>query len=229
MIAIPAGTFMMGAAATEADHFEDETPLHQVKVPAFFMGAYPITQAQWKLIMDNNPSRYGDPEHPVTGVSWQDAQDFCLALSRHTKRSYRLPSESEWEYACRGGTTTPFAFGDTLPPDLGTFNGQAPYLGVSKTNSHRHTTIAGNYLPNPFGLWDMHGNIWEWCEDIWQPDYLLAPIDGKPQLKVGASNNRIKRGGSWHDGAVYCRSAARMQGSIEQRDGVTGLRVVFSA
>ncbi len=228
MIAIPAGKFMMGATDTEYEHFADEKPLHQVKVPPFYMSAYPITQAQWKLIMDNNPSRYSNPEHPVTNVSWQDGQDFCLALSRRTGRTYRLPSEAEWEYACRGGTTTPFSFGETLPPDLGTFNGQLPYLAVAKTNPHRHTSIVGNYLPNRFGLWDMHGNIWEWCEDIWQPDYLLAPTDGTAQVKVGSETSRVKRGGSWQDGAVYARSAARMEGNASQKDAVTGLRVVIS-
>ena len=229
MMAIPSGHFMMGAVDSEYEHFADEKPLHQVKVNAFYMSAYPITQAQWKLIMANNPSRYSNPDHPVTGVSWQDAQDFCLALSRRTGRSYRLPSEAEWEYACRGGTSTAFGFGETLPPDLATFNGQVPYLAIAKTNSHRHTTIAGNYLPNRFGLWDMHGNVWEWCEDIWQPDYLLAPIDGTAQVKIGSEKSRVKRGGSWQDGAVYARSAARMEGSIDQKDGVTGLRVVVSA
>ncbi|MFO5440741.1 MAG: SUMF1/EgtB/PvdO family nonheme iron enzyme, partial [Dolichospermum sp.] len=160
MIAIPGGTFWMGSPTNEAERNNDEGPQHQVTVPSFFMGKYPLTQAQYQAIIGNNPSYFKGNNRPVERVIWNDAVTFCQKLSQKTGKNYRLPSEAEWEYACRAGTKTPFSFGDNITPDLVNYDGNYPYKSAPKGKYREQTTDVGTFPPNAFGLYDMHGNVW---------------------------------------------------------------------
>ncbi|MEB3825989.1 formylglycine-generating enzyme family protein, partial [Phormidium sp. CCY1219] len=198
MVRIPAGTFIMGSPQTESGRDKNEGPQHQVKVPEFFIGKYPVTQAQWQAVMGNNPSYFTGDNLPVENVFWHDAVAFCEQLSEKTGRVYRLPSEAEWEYACRAGTTTPFHFGETITPELANYNGNYPYAEEEKGEYRKKTTPVGNFPPNAFGLQDMHGNVWEWCQDTWHANYNGAPSDGSAWDWGGDSGYRMRRGGSWN-------------------------------
>ncbi|MHC5825746.1 MAG: formylglycine-generating enzyme family protein, partial [Nostoc sp.] len=166
MVQIPGGTFMMGSPEGEAERVDNESPQHEVKAPGFFMGKYAVTQAQYQAIMGINPSNFKGEKLPVEQVSWDDAVEFCKKLSQKIGKTYRLPSEAEWEYACRAGTTTPFYFGKTITTDLVNYNGNFPY-GSARPGKYRQTTTnVGIFPPNSFGLYDMHGNVWEWCQDV---------------------------------------------------------------
>ncbi|MEG4070745.1 formylglycine-generating enzyme family protein [Microcoleus sp. Pol11C2] len=210
MVYIPGGTFMMGSPATEERREEGESPQHQVTVPAFYAGKYPITQAQWQAVMGNNPSYFKGEKRPVETVSWEDAVKFCAKLSQQTGKKYRLLSEAEWEYACRAGTTTPFHFGETITSDLVNHNGSSPYANAPKGLNRRKTIDVGSFPPNAFGLYDMHGNVWEWCSDEWYENYNGTPTDGS-SWEPGTDNIRLLRGGSWSYCAVFCRSAFRLR------------------
>jgi formylglycine-generating enzyme required for sulfatase activity len=164
LIQLPAGQFMMGASPNDSDASDGEKPQHLVKLKAFAMGKYPITQAQYEAVMGENPSWFeGNPNNPVEGLSWNEAQAFCKKLSRVTGKQYRLPSEAEWEYACRAGTTTRYYFGDNA-------NQLGDYAWFCD-NSGSKTHPVGQKRPNGWGLYDMHGNVWEWCEDSWHGNY----------------------------------------------------------
>jgi formylglycine-generating enzyme required for sulfatase activity len=232
MIAIPGGTFWMGSPANEAERGDNESPQHQVTVPSFFMGKYPLTQAQYQAIMGKNPAYFKGNNRPVENVSWDDAVRFCQKLSQRTGKNYRLPSEAEWEYACRAGTKTPFSFGDNITTDLVNYNGNYPYKSAPKGKYREQTTDVGTFPPtfppNPFGLYDMHGNVWEWCEDDWHENYIDAPTDGSAWNSQSGSNTKLLRGGSWDDLARYCRSAARNGDSRDFRYNYDGFRVVSS-
>ena len=218
MMLILGSEFMMGAPETELDSQDSERPQHKVTVPTFFMGKYPVTQEQWQTIMRNNPSEFKGDKRPVERVSWNDAKEFCQRLSQNTKRKYRLPTEAEWEYACRAGTTTPFHFGETMSTDLANYRGtdwqidDKVYPGnYSKGNKgiyREQTTPVGQFPPNNFGLCDMHGNVWEWCEDDWHDNYQGAPSDGSAWLS-NLDRKKVRRGGSWHVNPCNCRSAIR--------------------
>ena len=242
MVAIPGGTFLMGSSTNEKDSYEDERPQHEVTVPTFFMGKYPITQAQWKAIaatakididLETNPSNFkGDEkgdELPVESVNWYQATEFCKRLSRETKREYRLPSEAEWEYACRAGTTTPFYFGETITRKLANYRASETYAGEAKGEYRQQTTPVGQFPPNAFGLYDMHGNVWEWCADTWHDNYDGAPTDGSAWIENGDDNRSPLRGGSWYFDPYFCRSAYRYY--IYRRDSLYsyGFRVVCGA
>jgi len=213
MVYIPGGTFMMGSPATELGRRDYESPQHQVTVPAFFAGKYPITQAQWQAVMgNNNPSQFRGEKRPVENVWGNMDVVFCGKLSEKTGKKYRLLSEAEWEYACRAGTTTPFHFGETITPDLvnydgGYYEGGSPYR-YPRMEPREQTTDVGSFGPNAFGLYDMHGNVWEWCSDRWHYNYNDAPTDGS-SWETGTSYGRVQRGGSWYGDAVNCRSANR--------------------
>ncbi len=208
MVYIPGGTFMMGSPATESGRMSCESPQHQVTVPTFYVGKYPITQAQWQTVMRNNPSRFKGKKRPVESVNWHDAVEFCRKLSEKTGKIYRLLSEAEWEYACRAGTTTPFYFGETITTDLANYNGNYPFGGEPKGLNRAQTMDVGSFPPNPFGLYDMHGELCEWCSDKWHINYDGAPTDGS-SWETGTHDYRIKRGGSLYRNAFYCRTAFR--------------------
>jgi formylglycine-generating enzyme required for sulfatase activity len=196
MVSLPAGQFLMGS-----DERDNEKPPHQVKVNSFAIGKYPITQAQYEAVMGNNPSLFqNNPRNPVENVSWDDAQAFCQKLSQITGKTYRLPTEAEWEYACRAWTTTDYYFGD----DASQLGNYAWYDG----NSQNETHPVGQKQPNAWGLYDMSGNVWEWCEDNWHDNYKNAPKDGSAWL-IKDNDFYILRGGSWCDLPYDCRSAFR--------------------
>jgi formylglycine-generating enzyme required for sulfatase activity len=226
MVQIPGGTFMMGSPDTEAQRSNVESPQHRVTVPAFYMGRYQVTQAQYQAIMGNNPSRFTGANRPVERVNWDEAVEFCKLLNKKTGRNYRLPSEAEWEYACRAGTITPFYFGETITTDLVNYDGTlTPYGSASKGIYRKETTEVGKFPPNAFGLYDMHGNVWEWCQDYWHDNYQGAPTDGSAWL-AGGNATRLLRGGSWDNNPEYCRSADRNWNAPAYRYYLIGFRLV---
>jgi formylglycine-generating enzyme required for sulfatase activity len=189
-------------------------------VQPFFMGKYQVTQAQWQAVakfpqvnreLNPDPSRFKGANRPVEQVSWDDAIEFCSRLSQDTGRPYRLPSEAEWEYACRAGTTTPFHFGETITTDLANYDGNYTYGQGPKGVYREETTEVGSFgVANNFGLYDMHGNVWEWCQDEWHDSYDGAPTDGSAWLgNEEGSDTRLLRGGSWGNDPGNCRSAYR--------------------
>ncbi len=218
MVYIPAGEFMMGS-----DEYKREQPIHQVTInQPFYLSKYPITQAQWTAIMGNNPSNFKGEKRPVESVSWNDAVKFCEKLSNLTKQTYRLPSEAEWEYACRAGTTTPFYFGETITTDLANYDGNSTYGSGPKGKYRGETTEVGIFPPNAFGLYDMHGNVYEWCADNWHDNYENAPTDSS--VWKNTNKNRVLRGGSWYYFPVNTRAAFRNWYGNPNYD--TGFRVV---
>ncbi|OBQ39610.1 MAG: serine/threonine protein kinase [Anabaena sp. CRKS33] len=228
MIAIPGGTFWMGSPTNEAERDDDESLQHQVTVPNFFMGKYPLTQAQYQAIMGHNPSYFKGNNRPVERVIWNDAVTFCQKLSQKTGKNYRLPSEAEWEYACRAGTKTPFSFGDNITTDLVNYNGNYPYKSAPKGKYREQTTDVGTFPPNTFGLYDMHGNVWEWCEDDWHENYINPPTDGSAWNSQSGSSSKVLRGGSWSFGARRCRAAIRGRLLRDDRYNCCGFRVASS-
>lgn len=230
MVAIPSGTFLMGATQTEEGRLKNQVPQHLVSVKPFFLGKYPVTQAQWEAVtnlpkinqfLNPDPSIIKAPDKPVEQISWDDAIEFCARLSQYTGKQYRLPSEAEWEYACRAGTTTPFHFGETCTTELANYSGidweymgkicsRGAYGAGPKGQDRRETTPVGSFqVANSFGLYDMHGNIREWCADFWHENYQNAPTDGSAWVTGGDREKRVLRGGSWNTGPTKCRSAFR--------------------
>ncbi len=247
MVAIPGGKFMMGSPEDEAERYDEESPQHEVTVPPFFMGKYPITQAQWRAVaaleqvnrsLETDPSYFKGDNLPVEQISWDQAIEFCDRLSKYTGKHYRLPSEAEWEYACRAGTTTPFHFGETITSDLANYDAEYTYADSPKGKPREQTTPVGSFeVANAFGLYDMHGNVWEWCYDHWHEDYEGAPTDGSAwidNIKILNENDnhpqmRMLRGGSWDSDPRYCRSACRHRSKPDDRNYNVGFRVVVSA
>jgi formylglycine-generating enzyme required for sulfatase activity len=230
MVSLPAGEFLMGSPDSDPDASDDEKPQHQVKVNSFAIGKYPVTQAQYQAVMGTNPSHFknnswfkNNPQNPVENVSWNDAKAFCQKLSQITGKTYRLPTEAEWEYACRAGTTTRFYFGD----DANQLGDYAWYKGNSQNTTHP----VGQKKPNAWGLYDMSGNVWEWCEDDWHSSYIGAPTDGSAWIKNNNDNDyRILRGGSWYYYPNNCRSAFRLSNYRRViSDIIVGFRVVCGA
>ncbi len=242
LVTIPSGKFLMGSP--QGYGCSTEYPQHEVTVNSFAMGMYLVTQRQWQQVaqypmvkhpLSLNPSHFKGDNYPVEQVSWQEAMEFCARLSQRTSRHYRLPSEAEWEYACRAGTTTPFHFGTEIAPHL------VNHLTIKASDqpigqkSGKQTTEVGLFPPNPFQIYDLHGNVWEWCLDHWHDDYHGAPIDGRPWLGQDDSEFRVLRGGAWNMTEWVCRSAFRYAmkgedwGSDRQRIAKyfnIGLRVV---
>jgi formylglycine-generating enzyme required for sulfatase activity/uncharacterized caspase-like protein len=245
MVYIPTGSFMMGTEDAEIerlvkkfqrDGFRREKPQHQVSIPTFYMGKHPITQAQWKAVaalsqinreLKLEPSNFKGDNLPVENVSWDEAVEFCARLSKHTGKKYRLPSEAEWEYACGAGTTTPFHFGETITSKLANYDASYTFASEVKGEFRQQTTPVGQFPANAFGLYDMHGNVWEWCLDDWHENYDKAPTNGSA-WKAKDNDNQIKllRGGSWYFKPAYCRSASRNYASRAFQNLDVGFRVV---
>ncbi|HSN78432.1 MAG TPA: formylglycine-generating enzyme family protein [Anaerolineae bacterium] len=227
MVAIPGGDFRMGSRASEG--YADEHPQHSVRVAPFLIGKYAVTQEQWAAIMDwTPPYRCWGLKRPADRVSWRDSQEFCQRLSARTGLAYRLPSEAEWEYACRAGATTPFYVGQTITTDLANYVGEHTFLEEPKGVYRHGTTDVGSFPPNAFGLHDMHGNVWEWCADAWHDDYVGAPADSHA-WESRAGQYRVLRGGCWHDPPGLCRSAARLKQAPDQGEDFFGLRVALAS
>jgi formylglycine-generating enzyme required for sulfatase activity len=233
MVPISAGSFWMGSPVSEAREYDSERPQHRVTIKPFSMGKYPITQAQWQAIaatepiefpLDPNPAKFQGADRPIERVSWFEAIEFCRRLSRLSGKRYQLPSEAQWEYACRGGTTTPFHFGERLPQHLVNYYG---WSGNGK-KPEGTATVGVFRIANPFGLYDMHGNVHEWCLDHWHDNYKKAPIDGSAWLEV-EEEERIIRGGFWLSYAKHCRCAYRDSREPDLRSSAIGFRVVCDA
>lgn len=255
LVEIPGGTFTIGAPKTEEGCALSQMPLRSVSVAPFWMGRYPVTQAQWQAVaalpkvnrvLQPEPANFKVADRPVEQVSWHAAVEFCDRLSRfaesrlslHTGRTYRLPSEAEWEYACRAGTATPFHFGDTITTELANYSGidwdyngklvnKGAYGAGPQGEDRRETTPVGYFqVANAFGLYDLHGNVREWCLDPWHDHYLNAPTDGSAWLTDGHPTKRVLRGGSWNVGPRNCRSAFRSQAEGDRGLYDIGFRVV---
>jgi formylglycine-generating enzyme required for sulfatase activity len=228
MVYVPGGQFMMGSPKEEESSDDDERPQHSVNVPSFLMSKYPVTQAQYETIIGSNPSRFKGSQRPVERVSWDDAQAFCQKLAKQTNKPYRLPSEAEWEYACRAGTKTPFYFGATISPDVVNYDGKCPYGNAPKGIYRETTTDVGSFPANSFGLYDLHGNVWEWCLDTSHKNYQAAPTDGSAWID---ENNwlgiRMLRGGARNSYAMSCRSASRLRHTPIRRHSIFGFRLAL--
>jgi formylglycine-generating enzyme required for sulfatase activity len=209
MVLVPAGSFKMGSDNG------DEKPVHDVTISqAFYMGKYEVTQAQWQAVMGSNPSNFKGDNLPVEQVSWDEAIAFIARLNAQKDGYiYRLPTEAEWEYACRAGTT-------------GDFAGNLDAMAWYDKNSGGKTHDVGAKIPNAFGLFDMHGNVWEWCQDWYHASYIGAPGDGSAWLSGGEQKSRVLRGGSWSSYATYLRSAYRSRITPDYRGSTFGFRVV---
>jgi formylglycine-generating enzyme required for sulfatase activity len=257
MLRIPAGNFEMGAPQTEAGSTEQERPVHRVTLGEFLLGQTPITQAQWRAVAEwerldhepvdlwpesflHNPAitsdrkRFRGDLRPVVNVSWFDAQEFCQRLALRTGKNYTLPSEAQWEYACRAGTITPFHFGDTISTELANYNGEV-YGNGNKGDNRQQTTDVASFPANPWGLHDMHGNVREWCADCWHDNFEGVPKDvntgvgGDDEQIINKDrvnmNMRLLRGGSWHYHPANCRSAYRSFTPSNTRNANIGFRV----
>jgi formylglycine-generating enzyme required for sulfatase activity len=240
MMQIPAGTFLMGSPESELERLDRESPQHKVSVSSYFMAKYPVTQAQWRIVskmpqvklnLKPNPSKFKGDTRPVEQVSWNEAIEFCARLTIHTNRQYRLPTETEWEYACRAGTTTPFHFGETISPELANYNSSKQAYGDGVTGEYRGETTPVDHfkIANAWGLCDMHGNVYEWCQDHWHSNYEGAPEDGSAWLTENSDAPRVWRGGSWFYDPGDCRSAYRDLDLPDNSDYDLGFRVSCSA
>ncbi|ACC79381.1 SUMF1/EgtB/PvdO family nonheme iron enzyme [Nostoc punctiforme] len=238
MVYIPGGEFWMGSLESEGKRYSNERPQHKVTVKPFLISKYAITQAQWREVatlrevrqnLKLRPSRNGGKSHPVTQVSWFDAVEFCDRLSEKTGKQYRLASEAEWEYACRAGTTTPFHFGETITSDLANYDGRYSYGSERKGIYREITTPIGSLqVANFFGLFDMHGNVWEWCLDHWHENYNNAP-NNRDSLRDSSDNQiHVMRGGSWRNDPYLCRSSSRLQKIASEMSNHIGFRIVCS-
>jgi eukaryotic-like serine/threonine-protein kinase len=223
MVYIPAGSCMMGSNENEYD-----LPIHRVNLAAFYMGKYPVTQQQYQAVMGTNPAHFKGSNRPVECVSWDDGMEFCQKLSQLTGHKYSLPSESQWEYACRAGTITPFCFGETISTDLANYNGNGTCQEGLECIYREQTTPVGEFPPNAFGLYDMHGNVWEWCLDTWHEHYNGAPTDGSAWIK-NEYNSHLLRGGSWVNYPDICCSSCRNRDAHDSRSIFFGFRVVYPA
>lgn len=245
MVAIPGGHFTIGSPQWELERLDNEGPQHQVTIKPFFMGKFAVTQGQWarvasfpkvKIELDPDPSYFKGVDRPVEKVSWKESLEFCARLSLYSGITIRLPSEAEWEYACRARTSTPFHFGETISMNLANYRGtdwadedieyKGSYAGGPKGKYRQQTTNVGIFPANPFGLYDMHGNVWEWCQDDWRENYDIAMAEGMPYVsEYNDTQRKVLRGGSWHSFPGSCRSASRLRGIPDSNPYHIGLRV----
>lgn len=239
MVEMPGGQFLMGSPDIELGRKNDEGPQHRVRIATFAMGKYEITQAQWRVVaqlpkvkidLKLGPVRFKEAALPVEQVSWDDAVEFCARLSQKTGRGYRLPTEAEWEYAARAGTATAFAFGRTITPEIVNYDGSFPYADAPKGDFRGQAASVGSLgFANAAGLFDMHGNVWEWCEDTWHDNYSEAPNTGVAWLIGGDTSRRVLRGGAWNSLGRNCRAAERIPYDPSRQVDSHGFRVVVSA
>ena len=237
MVQVPGGTFVMGAPDGEPGAKSAEQPQHLVIVAPFYLGKYPVTLDQWRAVMGARPAAMTVAEsgfktsgrQPAVRVSFDEVEDFCARLSRRTRRNYRLPTEAEWEYACRAGTSSAFAFGPAITREVAIHGGEA-IRRADPDGPHVTTRPVGSLrVANAFGLYDMHGQVWEWCQDWWHGHYEYAPADGSAWIGGGALHTRVLRGGSWYAAADMCRSASRMMGGeLGVRSRQIGMRVAMT-
>ncbi|MEM9484170.1 MAG: formylglycine-generating enzyme family protein [Cyanobacteria bacterium P01_F01_bin.116] len=237
MVKIPAGTFTMGSPDDEPERFDREGPQHDVMFKEYFMGQYPVTQAQWQFVasltqvecaLEAHPSNFDGANLPVEKVSWYEAIEFCQRLSTYTGRNYELPTEAQWEYACRAGTNTPFHFGNTITPEIANYHGNS-YGGGPAGDALKKTTSVDHFgIANAFGLCDMHGNVWEWCQDLWHHSYhhKVTLTKDKKNLQREQADDRVARGGSWYSYAGKCRSASRFHFRPTTSESDLGFRVI---
>ncbi|NMG18798.1 formylglycine-generating enzyme family protein [Brasilonema bromeliae SPC951] len=232
MVYIPAGTFIMGSPGDEKGRQRNEEPRREVTIQPFLMGRYTVTQAQWRYVstlprvqidLASDPSYFKGDLRPVERISWYEAREFCARLSKATNREYRLPSESEWEYACRAGTTTPFYFGETITTELANYDGSLVYGRGSKGIYREKTTEVETFPANAYGLFDMHGNIWEWCADHFHENYKRALRNETAWLSSDENARRVIRGGSWYSSPKFCRSANRTPLPPHERGDPSGI------
>ena len=212
MVLVPAGKFKMGSPESEKGHSKAETQHEVTLTKPFCMGKYEVTQEQWTAVMGNNPSSTKGAKLPVTDVSWEDCQEFIKKLNANTKGGYRLPTEAEWEYACRAGTTTAYSFGDNITPKEANYSDSKIFKPVA----------VGSYQPNAFGLYDMHGNVWEWCED-WYGDYPTGAVIDPKGPAMG--EDRVLRGGSFVSDVLMARSSLRALNTPTIRYVIYGFRL----
>ncbi|WP_227498515.1 formylglycine-generating enzyme family protein [Synechococcus sp. PCC 7336] len=243
MVSVPGGRFQMGSPESERGRYIDESPLHAASVAPFYCGRYAVTQAQWqavavlpgvKLDLPPDPAKFKGDRRPVERVNWQEAVEFCNRLSQLTGDRYRLPSEAEWEYACRAGTTTPFHFGPNITDDLANFNRECHSSrqyspNCTEDDYPQETCDVGKFPPNRFGLHEMHGNVWEWCGDRWHINYSGAPANGSLWQGGVPGNSRVLRGGCWNYFPKDCRSAMRSRIDGGYRGSDVGFRVACSS
>jgi sulfatase modifying factor 1 len=223
---IPPGTFMMGSPKVEKQRRDNEIPHKVTLTKGFYMGVFTVTQEQWTEVMDNTPSKFqGEKNLPVENVSWNDCQKFIKELRGKDKKPYRLPTEAEWEYACRAGTTTPFHFGKTIFTDQVNYDGWYTYGNDKKGVLREKTTPVGSFPANAWGLHDMHGNVSQWCQD-WYAEY--PQKDLVDPLGPNAGRHRVLRGGAWINLPVDCRSAKRGCREPEHHWSNFGFRLCFS-
>jgi len=224
---IKPGSFMMGSPSGESGRDDDETRHRVTLTRGFYMQTTEVTQGQWKAVMGSNPSYFngcGD-NCPVEAVSWNDVQGFIKRLNeKEGKSKFRLPTEAQWEYACRADTITPFSFGNCLSTDQANYDGNYPLAGCSKGKYRKKTIRVGSFRPNARGLYDMHGNVWEWCQD-WYGDYPSGTVSNPKGPASGSA--RVLRGGSWNFNARICRSADRDRSEPGYRNDNYGFRLVF--
>ena len=240
MVEIPAGTFTMGAPDGPEQVYPNEAPPRQVQIREFYLSQYEVSQRKWRVVatelpkvlrdLPPAPSAVEGDDLPVTNISWAEAEEFCARLTRKTGRHYRLPSEAEWEYAARAGTTTAFAFGETVTTEFVNYDGTGPYGGGPPGVSRGRPVPVGSLKEaNAFGLYDIHGNVWEWCADAYHADYRGAPTDGSAWNTGGDAVRRVLRGGSYNNLAVDCRSANRYGYPMEGKSAEIGFRLAASA
>ena len=223
---IPPGSFVMGSPKDELERKDDEIQHKVTLTRGFYMGIYAVTQEEWQAVMGKNPSKItGEKNLPVEQVAWHDCQEFVKKLRAKDNKPYRLPTEAEWEYACRAATMSPFHFGETISTDQANYQGDAVYGTGKKGVFRKKTTPVGSFQPNAWGLYDMHGNVWQWCQD-WYGE--TSPKDAVDPQGPAEGKDRVMRGGSWGVHPDFCRTACRYKLEPNWRDDAIGLRVCFS-
>ncbi|MCX5933352.1 MAG: formylglycine-generating enzyme family protein [Pseudanabaena sp. LacPavin_0818_WC45_MAG_42_6] len=236
LVHIPEGKFVMGTAHNE-EGYASERPSQLVKVSSFYLGKFPITQRQWQAVaklpeisipLNPDSSHFKNEVAPVENISWVDAIEFCDRLSKLTGRNYRLPSEAEWEYACLGGKSTRYYFGDKISSDFANYDGRFQYESEASVKYRDKTTPVGTFSPNNFGLYDMHGNVWEWCADPWHKDYRGRPTNASVWDLGGDPQYRVLRGGSWNHDAWECRATNRRKDPFVNWYNYYGFRIALS-